>query len=133
LKTDSNSIIGSLAIGVTNHQLLKQQRTSWSNQLIYLKDHLQHLPSEWCVILEYPIPRRSKRIDIVILAHDLIFIIEYKDKETRYTVEAVSQVEDYALDIRDFHRQSVLKTVVPIVWASEGKEKNTTFRMIMIL
>lgn len=124
LSADNQTVIGHLAIGVTNHQLLMQQRTSWSHQVIYLKENFQHLPSDWFLILEYPIPRRSKRIDVILLAQDLIFVIEFKDKETKYSPDAISQVEDYSLDIRDFHKQSASRIIIPIVWASEAKYKN---------
>ena len=124
LKADNETVVGHLAIGVTNHQLLMQQRTSWNHQVTFLKEAFQHLPQEWHLILEYPIPRRSKRIDVILLANDLIFVIEFKDKETKYTPDAISQVEDYSLDLRDFHKQSVSLTIIPIVWASEAKEKS---------
>lgn len=123
LKADNETVIGHLAMGVTNHQLLMQQRTSWNHQISYLKEAVQHLPTDWSLILEYPIPRRSKRIDIILLARDLIFVIEFKDKETKYSPDAISQVEDYSLDLRDFHKQSASKVLIPIVWASEAKEQ----------
>src|SRR5690606_27847153 len=63
------------------------------------------------------------RIDVILLANDLIFVIEFKDKETKYTPDAINQVEDYSLDLRDFHKQSASLTLIPIVWASEAKEK----------
>jgi hypothetical protein len=124
LKADNETVVGNLAIGVTNHQLLMQQRTSWNHQVTYLKEAFQHLPSNWHLILEYPIPRRSKRIDVILLAKDLIFVIEFKDRETKYSPDAISQVEDYSLDIRDFHKQSASQTIIPIVWASDAKEKS---------
>ncbi len=77
--------------------------------------------------MEYAIPRRSKRVDVVLIAADLIFIIEYKDRETRYTTDATAQVDDYALDIRDFHKQSHNKTIIPIVWASEAPEESNCY------
>lgn len=120
------TVLGFLAIGVTNHQLLLQQRTSWNHQIVFLKSALQHLAPDWYLILEYPIPRRSKRIDVIIIAHDIIFVIEFKDKENRYSSDAVSQVEDYALDLRDFHKDSIGRTIIPIVWASEGKDLQNT-------
>jgi len=126
LITENETVIGHLAIGVTNHQLLMQQRTSWNHQVTFLKAALQHLPLNWQLILEYPIPRRSKRIDALLLAHDLIFVLEFKDKETRFTPDAISQVEDYSLDLRDFHKQSASKTIIPIVWASDAREKSNS-------
>ncbi len=121
-------MIGHLAIGVTNQTLLMQQRTSWKHQITFLKEAFQHLPTDWGLVLEYPIPRRSKRIDIVLLARDLVFVIEFKDKETKYTADAISQVEDYSLDLRDFHKQSAFKTIIPIVWASAAQEKSNFIR-----
>lgn len=128
LSADVETIVGYLALGVTNHELLIQQRTSWKNQINFLKKNLTKLPSEWILILEYPIPRRAKRIDIVILTKHLIFIVEFKDKAVTYTSDAINQVEDYSLDIRDFHKQSALKTIIPIVWASAAKEVNNSLK-----
>jgi hypothetical protein len=122
LSDAKETVLGYLAIGVTNHQLLLQQRTSWDHQIAFLKSALGNLPHDWYLVLEYPIPRRSKRIDIIIIAHDIIFVIEFKDKEKRYSSDAVSQVEDYSLDLRDFHRESAVSTIIPIVWASEAKD-----------
>ncbi len=126
LRAENETVIGHLAIGVTNHQLLMQQRKSWNHQITFLKENFQYLPPEWPLILEYPIPRRSKRIDTVLLARDIIFVIEFKYRETKYSPDAISQVEDYSLDLRDFHNRSASKTIIPIVWASEAKEKNNT-------
>ncbi len=127
LQDDNDKVNGKLSTGVTNHQLLKQQRDSWNHQITFLKDNLCYLPTDWQIILEYPIPRRAKRIDIVILAKDLIFIVEFKDKETKYTPDAINQVEDYSLDIRDFHKHSATKSIIPIVWASDALEKSNNF------
>lgn len=124
LNDSRESVLGFLAIGVTNHQLLIQQRTSWDHQIVFLKSALKNLPSDWFLILEYPIPRRAKRIDVVIIAKDLVFVIEFKDNGERFTSDAVNQVEDYSLDLRDFHKESFGRTIVPFVWASEAKDLN---------
>lgn len=126
LRSDNLSVLGHLALGVTNHQILREQRVSWSHQIELLKTNLINLPGDWGIILEYPIPRRSKRIDVILIARDIVFVIEFKDDETGYTQDAIYQVEDYALDIRDFHKESASKTIVPIVWATEAKEKLLT-------
>lgn len=127
LNSENETVLGYLAMGVTNHQLLMQQRTSWNNQITFLKDSLKSLPQEWTLIFEYPIPRRSKRIDLILLAQDLIYVIEFKNKEKKFTSDAISQVEDYSLDLRDFHKESSGRSIIPIVWASEAKEKQNSF------
>ena len=115
------TIIGHLSLGVTNHQLLSQQRMSWANQIDYLQNHLDNLEEDWQMIFEYPIPRRAKRIDIVVLAKDLIIVIEFKDKANKYFSDAIRQVEDYSLDLRDFHKESYNKKIIPIVWSSDAE------------
>src|SRR5690606_31029801 len=37
------------------------------------------------------------------------------------------QVEDYSLDLRDFHKQSSSRTLIPILWASHANEKLNQF------
>ena len=126
LNEQNETVVGTLALGVTNFELLVQQRTSWDHQITFLKSAFQNIPKDWedwNLILEYPIPRRSKRIDIILLAKDVVFVIEFKDKEKKYTLAAISQVEDYSLDLRDFHKKSASLTLIPIVWASEAKEQ----------
>lgn len=120
LSETKETIIGHLALGVKNHQLLFQQRSSWSNQITALKSSLKLVPSDWEIIFEYPIPRRSKRVDLIIIAEDLLFVIEYKDKESKYSNDAILQVEDYSLDLRDFHKESKGKNIIPILWVSDG-------------
>jgi Uncharacterized conserved protein (DUF2075) len=122
LQEKNETVLGYLALGVTNHQLLLQQRISWNNEITFLKNNLKSLPQEWGILLEYPIPRRAKRIDIVLLARDLIFVIEFKDKGGKFSKDTNDQVEDYSLDLRDFHKQSASHQIIPIVWVSDAKE-----------
>jgi hypothetical protein len=73
--------------------------------------------------LEYPIPRRGKRIDAVILAEDLIVVVEFKCGSRKYDREARLQVEDYCLDLRDFHGESRQRILVPVLVASHAEER----------
>ena len=61
---------------------------------------------EWALVLEYPIPRRGKRIDAVLLAGRLVIVLEFKCGVRHYSREAIDQLEDYCLDLRDFHRET---------------------------
>ena len=51
------------------------------------------------MILEYPIPRRQKRIDAVVLSQERIFCLEFKTGGQKLPHSALNQVEDYALDL----------------------------------
>jgi len=72
---------------------------------------------EWTLLLEYTIPRRQKRLDAVLLAHELIFAVEFKTADRTFTRGGQRQVEDYALDLRDFHAESRGRQIVPILVA----------------
>jgi len=63
--------------------------------------------------MEYPIPMVGRRIDAVLLAHNVIVVIETKTGSGR--TSAVRQVEDYALNLACFHEASTGRTIVPIV------------------
>jgi hypothetical protein len=63
--------------------------------------------------MEYPIPMVGRRIDAVILAHDVIIVIETKTGSSR--TSAVRQVEDYALNLACFHEASSDRIIVPMV------------------
>jgi hypothetical protein len=78
--------------------------------------------SESQILLEYPIPRRGKRIDAVLLASALVIVLEFKCGADCYAREGIAQVEDYCLDLRDFHKESLGRTVVPIFVATNAPE-----------
>jgi len=63
--------------------------------------------------MEYPIPMVGRRIDAVLLAHNVIIVIETKTGSSR--TSAVRQVEDYALNLACFHEASTGRIIVPMV------------------
>ncbi len=69
--------------------------------------------TDWEILLEYPIPMVGKRIDGVLLAHDVILVIE--TKTGRSVTSAARQVDDYALNLACFHEYSKDRTIVPLV------------------
>lgn len=79
----------------------------------------------WSYFLEFEIPRRSRRIDAVILAADLIFLLEWKVGAERFDRAAIWQVEQYALDLRDFHEGSRGRVIVPILTATNARPAET--------
>jgi hypothetical protein len=76
----------------------------------------------WQILLEYPIPRRGKRIDAVLLAAALVIVLEFKCGADCYAREGIAQIEDYCLDLRDFHKESLGRTIVPILVATDAPE-----------
>ena len=95
-------------------ELTAEQLEAWRRQVTILQSALSpYAARNWHLLLEYPIPRRGKRIDAVILAEDLILVVEFKCGARKYDREARVQVEDYCLDLRDFHCESRQRILFP--------------------
>lgn len=100
---------------------LKQRQTkAWQVQLEVLRRTASNLvqqysdATDWGILIEYPIPRRQKRVDVVLLVRDVILALEFKTGEKEHQKSTSKQVEDYALDLRDFHGESRGRIIVPI-------------------
>ncbi len=68
----------------------------------------------WMVLFEYVLPVIGQRLDCVILAEDMIFVLEYKGGHSATAQAALRQAQDYAMNLADFHEQSRGRRVVPI-------------------
>ena len=129
LSDETELICGRLVTGAEKdrfHSLILEARRAWEREIEALKKTLAHLlqvvpeAARWTLLLEFPIPRRSRRIDAVLLADDLIFVVEFKTDTERFEQAAMAQVEDYALDLSDFHERSREKTLLPILVATDA-------------
>lgn len=77
------------------------------------------------IIFEYDIPRLGKRIDVILLLKGIVFCLEFKVGESKILESDVDQVLDYALDLKNFHKLSADKLIVPILIATKYKETST--------
>jgi hypothetical protein len=114
-------IIGSLSSAYQHNELQKRQIKAWEREIAVLKSTCADLVNcaptakKWSLLLEYPIPRRHKRLDAVLLADDVVLCLEFKTEDKAHSLQAQRQVEDYALDMRDFHEMSRDRRLVPVV------------------
>jgi hypothetical protein len=121
LSHSSQQVIGCLTAAFQHSELQKRQIKAWEAEIAVLKESCVRLlkakpiTKKWSLILEYPIPRRRKRLDAVLLARDVILCVEFKTRDRSHSLAADRQVEEYALDLRDFHEMSRNRRVVPIV------------------
>ena len=134
LMDDENSIVGRQTTvtqqGLT--ELSAEQLEAWRQQIRVLRNALcLHHARNWQLILEYPIPRRGKRIDAVILAGGVILVLEFKCGARKYERSACVQVEDYCLDLRDFHRCSRHRVIVPILVATHAEESSRPSKEVL--
>ncbi len=95
------------------------QKGAWQQQVAILRGALKDLP-EFTLHFEFAIPRMGKRADAVLVVGDCIFVIEFKVGSDVFDRYAIEQVEDYALDLKNFHQGSHNLSLVPILVATKA-------------
>ena len=96
------------------------QKDAWNSEIAILKKALQGIEGFLC--LEFDVPRIGSRIDAVVLSGGCIFVLEFKVGESAFHREAINQVWDYALDLKNFHRASHHAPIVPILISTLAKK-----------
>lgn len=117
VRTDADNIVGRLALN-SEFPVKTTQRDAWVGQIEILKPILDKY--EGAIYFEYSIPRMGERIDVVLLIGPSIFVLEFKVGEEEFTSDALDQVCDYALDLKNFHETSHTRCVAPILIASRA-------------
>ncbi|MCC6719592.1 MAG: DUF2075 domain-containing protein [Acetobacteraceae bacterium] len=74
----------------------------------------------WRLVLEYPMRRLGRRIDAVLVTPRAVLVLEFKADATSFQPGDRRQVEDYALDLQDFHAGSRGRVIVPILVATRA-------------
>ncbi len=122
--TNNNELIGILNKGGTDFSSQYTITTSsWESSIQILKKSckelvsINHRTKDWHILFEYEIPRLASRVDAIIIAEDLIFVIEFKYERKRFEAADVKQVEDYSSDLFDFHLKSKNRIIIPVLLA----------------
>jgi len=111
-------------------EALTTTREAWKSEISIMQNVLsQYKNNNGQIIFEYDIPRLGKRIDVVLLLNGIIFCIEFKVGELNILEADIDQVLDYALDLKNFHKFSQEKMIVPILVATNYKRSSTEIRM----
>ena len=109
---------------------LTTTREAWRSEILIMKQVLTpYQNTSGQIVFEYDIPRLGKRIDVVLLLNGIVFCIEFKVGETRILEGDVDQVLDYALDLKNFHKYSQDKLILPILVATNYKRQSTEIQM----
>jgi DUF2075 family protein len=105
-------------------------REAWKGEIEILQKGLSKLPDrDGRIIFEYDIPRLGKRIDVVLLYRGIIFCLEFKVGEADILEADVDQVLDYALDLKNFHKFSQDKVIVPVLVATRYPRASESVKM----
>ena len=102
---------------------------AWKGEIDILQEVLLPWKEETAqIIFEYEIPRLGKRIDVVLLLRGIVFCLEFKVGQKDALQADVEQVMDYALDLKNFHRFSHDKVIVPILIPTKHKSSTKEFK-----
>lgn len=117
LEEAEEKILGSLAAN-SDFSVEISQRNAWQAQISSLKSRLRGV--EGHILFEFNIPRMGRRIDTVLIVGPVVFVLEFKvGAETIHRAD-LDQVWDYALDLKNFHKESHALTIVPVLIATEA-------------
>lgn len=127
VEADAYSVLGKVH-NAYHGQALTTTDEAWLGEIEILQEALQPWKDEEAeIIFEYDIPRLGKRIDVVLLLRGLVFCLEFKVGQKDALQCDIEQVMDYALDLKNFHRFSSDKIIVPILIATRLERSSSVF------
>lgn len=119
LSQSADEIVGIIHKNDISAETRILQSNTWEQEVRILKNQLSAF-SEGRIIFEYSIPRMGKRVDAVFLYQNIVFLFEFKCGDTEYRASTYDQVYDYALDLRNFQKESHNKLLVPIMISTKA-------------
>ena len=122
LKQSSEEILGIICSNDPHSETRFQQINTWESEIAILKQQLTGM-TEGQIIFEYTVPRMGKRVDIIFLHANIVYIFEFKCGDDEYKSSTYDQVYDYALDLRNFQKESHDKLLVPIMISTKAAEE----------
>ena len=119
LSSTNNEILGEIS---TNSPFPDDttQKSAWLEQIRILKNVLKNFDGE--IFFEYSIPRMGRRIDVVLIIKNVVFVLEFKVGEKEFHSFAIDQVWDYALDLKNFHETSHNILIAPVLICTNAND-----------
>ena len=121
LESNIDEILGILSYQ-NEFNLEQTQRDAWVEEIKILKEALSKYSGQ--IYFEYAIPRIGQRIDVLLIIDSVIFVLEFKVGDKTFSSQAIDQVTDYALDLKNFHETSHDKYIAPILISTKAKDFN---------
>lgn len=125
LASEPEAIVGALSTRLVEAHPLNRatQVEAWRAQITILRHAMRKSPRSWQLLLEYPLLRLGRRIDAVLLIKNAILVLEFKVGAAAFSNADRRQVDDYALDLFDFHAGSRNHPVVPVLVATDAQAR----------
>lgn len=120
LKEKDDAILGQIVNNSDNNAESIQQLNTWREEIKILDEALFGL-DDGEIAFEYTIPRIGKRVDNILIYKGMIYLLEFKVGEKEYKNYEIDQVVDYALDLKNFHKESYDKRLIPVLVSTNAK------------
>ncbi len=134
LADDPASIAARLAAAQIRHFRVTEPAAlaAWEATITVLRATLATIPAPgWRILLEYPLLRLGRRIDAILIAPQMVLVLEFKANATVFAADALRQVDDYAIDLGDFHARSRAIPIVPILVATDADPPGFEFPLAL--
>lgn len=128
LNSSDDEIIGQLTLA-SQHDINDKTSRSWLEEIQVLRYSLAAYSGCGSIYFEYNIPRMGRRADVILIIDGIIFILEFKTASQNFYREAITQVWDYALDLKSFHQGSSDRILVPILIAPNEKDEHCRLKL----
>lgn len=108
-----------------------EQLRAWSADIPWLQEECRSLvrcddeAKTFTAILEYELPRESRRPDVILLENGTILVMELKGKAAPTRAD-LDQVSAYARDLRCYHVECADRPVVPVLVPTRADSLETT-------
>jgi len=120
ISTDEHEILGKLTSSENIFSITPKTTYAWQGEISVIKNSLADIDGH--IHFEYVIPRMGKRVDVLLVIQNVIFIIEFKVGSDTYDASSITQLVDYTLDLKNFHEGSHDQIICPILIATEAHE-----------
>ena len=116
-----NEIVGALTLA-SQHNINDQTSQSWLEEIETLHEAFAPYKGRGSVYFEYNIPRMGRRVDVIAVIDSIVFVLEYKTADRTFSREALVQVWDYALNLKNFQEGSLGRILIPILVVPREKD-----------
>lgn len=117
----------------------ENQIRAWFESIEILKDTVKEIlrlipetADKASIILEYTIPLETRRIDVVLLLGDCIFVIEFKGKSIT-TQADIDQASAYSRDLMAYHKECENRSVKCVLLLTQLKNEINHHDLVDVL
>lgn len=122
ITTNENEVLGALTSSENIFSITPKTTYAWQEEISVMQNSLKGIDGH--IHFEFVIPRMGKRVDVLLVIQNIIFVIEFKVGSSLYDASSVTQLIDYTLDLKNFHEGSHHQIICPILISTGAEDSN---------